>query len=296
MCSIKAKNAFGCGTASASGPGEPSDFRDYSGDSKLTPLLPVEVRGRPEPDVVAFIAEVLKPQGGCRVLDFGCGRGVLVAQLRGIGLEAYGVEVDKRYIDAGGSLFKEMLGDRDVLTLLDLSGCSVFPDGYFDVVISDQVLEHVRDLDVVAREVSRVLRPGGFTYHKFPARHRPIEVHYRLPFVHWLPKARIRWYLIRVLLLMGLRGALPTSLDQNTKTDLIYRFSCENTFYRSRSEISACFGSFGISVEFDTANREWIRRKLSGLPSHMLTRIEQSKMLGLLLKTFRECRMIGCKA
>lgn len=39
-----------------------------------------------------------------------------------------------------------------------------FRDGVFDVVCSDQVLEHVRDPKKVVSEMLRVLRPGGLAY------------------------------------------------------------------------------------------------------------------------------------
>lgn len=42
-----------------------------------------------------------------------------------------------------------------------------FPDGTFDLVASSAVLEHVRNLEAMARETARVLRPGGWARHDF---------------------------------------------------------------------------------------------------------------------------------
>jgi SAM-dependent methyltransferase len=36
-----------------------------------------------------------------------------------------------------------------------------FPDAYFDVVLSFQVIEHVQDVSLYLREIERVLAPGG---------------------------------------------------------------------------------------------------------------------------------------
>lgn len=66
--------------------------------------------------------------------------------------------------------------------------CSLpFPDGAFDIVFSNAVIEHVggrdRQLDFV-REACRV---GRRVFIATPNRWFPIEVHTRLPLVHWLP-------------------------------------------------------------------------------------------------------------
>jgi len=45
-----------------------------------------------------------------------------------------------------------------------------FPDRVFDVVTTNEVLEHVPDLDKALREVSRVLKPGGWHIGTHPFR------------------------------------------------------------------------------------------------------------------------------
>jgi SAM-dependent methyltransferase len=42
-----------------------------------------------------------------------------------------------------------------------------FPDGSFDLIATSAVLEHVQNLAAMARETSRVLRPGGWAIHHF---------------------------------------------------------------------------------------------------------------------------------
>lgn len=45
---------------------------------------------------------------------------------------------------------------------------SPFPDAAFDLVLSNEVLEHVPDLDAALRDMARILRPGGMVIGTFP--------------------------------------------------------------------------------------------------------------------------------
>jgi SAM-dependent methyltransferase len=62
------------------------------------------------------------------------------------------------------------------LTALDL------PDGRFDLVTTNEVLEHVPDLDAALREIARVLKPGGrhIGTHPFWLMHETGDVRSRL--------------------------------------------------------------------------------------------------------------------
>ena len=63
-----------------------------------------------------------------------------------------------------------------------------FADGAFDVVFSNAVIEHVGGHENQRRFVTEALRVGRQVFVTTPNRRFPIEVHTRLPLVHWLPK------------------------------------------------------------------------------------------------------------
>jgi SAM-dependent methyltransferase len=62
-----------------------------------------------------------------------------------------------------------------------------FADGEFDVVFSNAVIEHVGGPERQRQMVSEALRVGRRVFITTPNRRFPVEVHTRLPLVHWLP-------------------------------------------------------------------------------------------------------------
>jgi SAM-dependent methyltransferase len=63
-----------------------------------------------------------------------------------------------------------------------------FADGEFDIVFSNAVIEHVGAREQQRRFVSEALRVGRQVFITTPNRRFPLEVHTRLPVVHWLPE------------------------------------------------------------------------------------------------------------
>lgn len=127
-----------------------------------------------------------------RVLDVGCGRGDTVAWLRAQGWDAYGVDVDAEYLERGRAYLDGAGDDPSRLRLAREDLSFPFEDGFFDIVLSDQAIEHVEDLEALAAEVARVSAAGSRGLHIYPARWYPVEPHLKTPFTHWLPKGQPR--------------------------------------------------------------------------------------------------------
>ena len=62
-----------------------------------------------------------------------------------------------------------------------------FADGEFDIVFSNAVIEHVGGREQQRRFVEESLRVARRAFVTTPNRWFPVEVHTRLPLVHWLP-------------------------------------------------------------------------------------------------------------
>ncbi len=92
-----------------------------------------------------------------RVLDLGCGTGVLIKSLAALGFDAYGVDISQAMLD---KIRPESEGDRITLQQGDVYALP-FPDASFAGVTTRWVIPHFRDWPVIVKEAARVLQPGG---------------------------------------------------------------------------------------------------------------------------------------
>lgn len=91
-----------------------------------------------------------------RVLDLGCYDGTYTARLA---VEAQARETVGVELLAGPAARARAQGIE--VTEADLEGPIPLPDGTFDLVHANQVIEHVRHTDGLLREMYRLTRPGG---------------------------------------------------------------------------------------------------------------------------------------
>lgn len=123
------------------------------------------------------------------VLDWGCGRGRSVAKLREKGYNAYGIDIDEKVLKNGYPLFaKRGLKPENIIFHNDQ--IDKFEDNFFHIIFSEQVLEHVKDINSMTHELARLTAPGGIGIHQFPGKYNVNEGHLFMPIVHWLPKKK----------------------------------------------------------------------------------------------------------
>lgn len=124
-----------------------------------------------------------------RMLDIGCGIGTYVQKLRDYSEHVYGIDVDPARVGRGTT------GGLAVAVSERLP----FADGVFDMVLLNEVIEHVQDDAFTLREACRVVRPGGHIVIYAPNRLYPFETHGvylgkryifgNIPLVNYLPNA-----------------------------------------------------------------------------------------------------------
>ena len=127
----------------------------------------------------------------CNILDFGCGGGVPLVLLKMAGYEKiYGVDLKKlqqNKINKQKYFSKLFRLDLDTFSHI-VNGKTEFESEKFDVIISLQVLEHVKNFNEYFDEVVRLLKKDGILILIFPHRFKIYDSHTKLYFVHYFPK------------------------------------------------------------------------------------------------------------
>ena len=117
------------------------------------------------------------------IADIGCSEGHITESLAKEFALVVGLDIDYPsawtgkcpFIQADGSLLP-LASDR------------------FDGVVINHILEHAASPSLLLNEVWRVLKPGGICYLGVPNRYWPMEPHYRLLLLSWLPRSLANRY------------------------------------------------------------------------------------------------------
>jgi SAM-dependent methyltransferase len=203
-----------------------------------------------------FVLDFARRHGG-RILDYGCGSGAVVFAGRELGLDFWGADVFYEGAETRRPDSEFIAGIVD--------GRLPFPDGYFDLVTNNQVMEHVEDLEAVLAEIDRVLKPGGILMSIFPSVDVWREGHIGIPFSHWFRKnSRLRLYYTWALRSLGLgtwKEQAPTTRQwASDKLAWIDRW----TRYRTRKEI---FRAYERHFTSELIEPEYIRYRLLDRPT-----------------------------
>ena len=212
-----------------------------------------------------------------RILDAGCGNGKFIsylyaclAQLRpDLRIEFFGFDVVDHGVQATGFIERTVAGLSETLPDVDWSSAIrtiratddwPFDNDFFDVVVSNQVLEHVHDHPLFFRQAYRVLKTGGASVHLFPLEHYIYEGHLHLPWVHRIRSWDLMKGYIALLSRLGM-GKYPAhrrergvSVDEFAEQHADYMFFWTNYMSeREAVDVARCAGlrvSYRYTAEF----------------------------------------------
>lgn len=147
------------------------------------------------------------------VFENGVGLGAYLARLAIDARQAIGLDVElERTIKTRSQVEQVLCGVGEFLP---------FPENSFDLILSNEVLEHVQDDALTVQEMVRCLKPGGRLILFCPNRGYPFETHgiywkgnYKfgnIPLVNYLPRK--------------LRDKLAPHVEVYTRRDLSKKFS-----------------------------------------------------------------------
>lgn len=171
------------------------DELEYQRDLSLhSPILLDAAYKQSKVDKMLAVLEdagVVSVQAKALAVDIGCSRGFFIRGIAPYFRAAIGIDIDRNALTMAANEnpyghLHYLLGDSLKLPL---------PDRCADLVICNHVYEHVPDPHRLFAEIYRVLNGGGVCYFGAASRLIPVEPHYHLPLLSWLPKGLAHRYM-----------------------------------------------------------------------------------------------------
>lgn len=161
---------------------ERAEIQRSSVEATLTPDASLRVSAAtferyaaPPPDTaypLEYAYYLLGDVTGRRIVDFGCGSGANSALLANRGAHVWGIDISEDLLRLAQRRLE--VSHRGGATFIAGSAHDMpFPDASIDVVFGIAILHHL-DLDLVSKEVRRVLKPGGRAIFQEPVRNSAV--------------------------------------------------------------------------------------------------------------------------
>ena len=220
----------------------------------------------------------LKTAEDACVLDYGCGKGEMVSVGRSNNIDIYGVDIF--YKDGGSRNEVEKRGLLGTYVKEINGGKIEFPDQHFDLVVSNQVFEHVDNLDMVLNEISRVLKPKGSLHCLFPVKETWWEGHFGVLFLHLFePGSKWRYSYAKLWRSLGL-GYHHASRSKHDWSKYVCEWVDKYTVYRSLDDVVSLFEKYFINVSFTEDDYLYYRIQNSNIPFKKLLQYCHKMTLG----------------
>jgi ubiquinone/menaquinone biosynthesis C-methylase UbiE len=125
------------------------------------------------PYPLEFAYHELGDVAGKRIVDFGCGSGANSVLLANRGAHVWGIDISEDLLRLAQRRLSVSGREGGATFIAGSAHDMPFPDNSIDVVFGIAILHHL-DLDLVSREVRRVLKPGGRAIFQEPVRNSAV--------------------------------------------------------------------------------------------------------------------------
>jgi 2-polyprenyl-3-methyl-5-hydroxy-6-metoxy-1,4-benzoquinol methylase len=107
-----------------------------------------------------LLSSLSRYQNSGTLLDIGCGLGYLIEQAKACGWKTMGLEISDFAVD--------ICKEKRLIVKKGKIGDVKFPKNHFDVVVAQDVLEHLFDPGVFLNEVNRIMKKKGYLVLEMP--------------------------------------------------------------------------------------------------------------------------------
>jgi SAM-dependent methyltransferase len=188
----------------------------------------------------SFVRAIVLRHSPKNILDYGAGRGEAFETREALSTHLRDLRFNGAHVcacDIDSAVKSHPCSHEQVVISPDRP--LPFPDGAFDLIVSDMTFEHITDPQFVASELLRVLKPGGYICARTPNKHGYVAMITRL-----IPNSRHVGLLRYVQPDRKAQDVFPTVYRMNTPRQVRRLFqSCEVYYFTLSAEPSYFFGS-----------------------------------------------------
>ncbi len=110
--------------------------------------------------VIISLSKNFEDKENIKILDWGCGKGELVDYLKDNNFNCFGVEISKSKMYQKSTEYKNNISEK--IFLINADNKTNFKSDYFDIIITNQVIEHMENKDSFLFEMNRILKKVVF--------------------------------------------------------------------------------------------------------------------------------------
>tara|TARA_Y100001968_G_scaffold314686_1_gene340375 strand:+ start:30 stop:830 length:801 start_codon:yes stop_codon:yes gene_type:complete len=181
---------------------------------------------------ILFIQDLVRNKEDIKILDFGCGTAMLLQALSksGINCKLYGVDIYSNQSNL--EIAKE---NAPLAQIKSIKPYESFDFGEkFDIILSNQVFEHIENLDYIYQHLYKIMKPNGIMFCGFPTKEIIIEPHLKIPLIHRLEKeSKALYFYLKISSFLKLGQFSRRGFDKRDYIENRLSYCKNNLFYHS---------------------------------------------------------------